>query len=538
MVSRRHPPHRPGDPTEPDARAPRPTIVWFRHDLRVTDNPALTAAVASGGPILPIFIWAPHEEGAWAPGAASRWWLHHALLALDAELGRLGNRLMVAQPMGACETRAAAVGDGRGGGEGGGGGPPTSLGVLEALAEATGARAVHWNRRYEPAIVARDTTIKARLAAAGLEVQTFNASLLHEPWALRTQAGQPFRVFTPFWRACLAAEEPALPLPAPRALPALGPEMLGAAAAASGRTGLDALGLLPAVDWAGGLRETWTPGEASARQRLGAFLSGSGPLGAYSEARDRPDQTATSRLSAHLHFGELGPREVWRAVRAAANGRDAPKRASADAFLRELGWREFSHHLLFHFPTTPDRPLRPEFERFPWRSAPDDLRAWQRGRTGYPLVDAGMRELWRTGTMHNRVRMVVASFLVKHLLVPWQAGARWFWDTLVDADLAQNTLGWQWTSGTGADAAPYFRVFNPVLQGQKFDPQGDYVRRFVPELAILDAAVIHAPWTCSEAELWRAGVRLGVDYPRPIVEHAAARARALAAFHTISSRSL
>jgi deoxyribodipyrimidine photo-lyase len=526
VVSRRPPPHQPGDRTAPGTPAPRPTIVWFRQDLRVTDNPALAAAVASGGPILAIFIWAPHEEGEWAPGAASRWWLHHALLALDAELGRLGNRLMVARPAGPGETRAAGVG----------GAARTSLGVLEALASETGARTVHWNRRYEPTIVARDTVIKTRLAAAGLEVQTFNASLLHEPWALRTQAGQPFRVFTPFWRAFLAGPEPAVPLPAPRAVPALSTGMIRAAAGGSGRPRLDAIGLLPAVDWAGGLRETWTPGEAPARRRLGAFLSGA--IGDYSEARDRPARSATSRLSAHLHFGELSPREVWWAVRAAANGSGAPSRASADVFLRELGWREFSHHLLFHFPTTPERPLRPEFERFPWRSAPDDLRAWQRGRTGYPLVDAGMRELWRTGTMHNRVRMVVASFLVKHLLVPWQAGARWFWDTLVDADLAQNTLGWQWTAGTGADAAPYFRVLNPVLQGQKFDPQGDYVRRFVPELARLDAAVIHAPWTGSEAELERAGVRLGVDYPRPIVEHGAARARALAAFETLPGRLL
>jgi deoxyribodipyrimidine photo-lyase len=431
---------------------------------------------------------------------------------------------------------------------------------------------VYWNRRYEPAIVARDTEIKRTLREAGLDVQTFNSQLLHEPWALQTQAGHPFRVFTPFWRACLAAPAPPAPRPAPGRIPAPERGPVGAEGLDGTRAGplaallrpeIDDLGLLPTIDWAGGLRAAWTPGEASAQRQLADFLARA--LGTYASARDLPARPGTSRLSPHLHFGELGPRQVWWAVRDAVDGHpsaassgkgaaipsahprggrrddghgDADQdhaahgsidAAGASAFLRELGWREFSHHLLFHLPGTPTEPLRPEFTRFPWRSAPEDLRAWQRGRTGYPLVDAGMRELWLTGGMHNRVRMVVASFLVKHLLLPWQAGARWFWDTLVDADLAQNTLGWQWTAGCGADAAPYFRVFNPVLQGQKFDPGGAYVRTFVPELGRLPDAHIHAPWLCAEPDRLRAGVRLGESYPWPMVNHAAARARALAA---------
>jgi deoxyribodipyrimidine photo-lyase len=534
--------------SDPQGSATTPTtpttIVWFRHDLRVADNPALEAAVHGGGGVLPVFIWAPHEEGAWAPGGASRWWLHHALVALDAELRRRGNRLTIARLDGEGRrgvttptTRIASSGAG-----------------LEALAAASGARSVYWNRRYEPAIVARDTEIKRTLRATGLDVQTFNSQLLHEPWALQTQAGQPFRVFTPFWRACLAAPAPPAPRPAPARIPApergpVGPPERGPGRLDGTRAGplaallrpeIGDLGLLPTIDWAGGLRAAWTPGEATAQRQLEGFLARA--LGTYASARDLPARPGTSRLSPHLHVGALGPRQVWWAVRDALDGgggdQDQAAHGStdaggADAFLRELGWREFSHHLLFHFPGTPTEPLRPEFTRFPWRSAPEDLRAWQLGRTGYPLVDAGMRELWQTGGMHNRVRMVVASFLVKHLLLPWQAGARWFWDTLVDADLAQNTFGWQWTTGCGADAAPYFRVFNPVLQGQKFDPGGAYVRTFVPELGRLPDAHIHAPWLCAERDRLRAGVRLGESYPWPMVDHAAARARALAAYASL-----
>jgi deoxyribodipyrimidine photo-lyase len=339
-------------------------------------------------------------------------------------------------------------------------------------------------------------------------VESFNAALLFEPWEVASQAGTPFRVFTPFWRACTLASDPPPPLPRPRALAA--PRRWPSSSS------LSSLGLLPSVDWTQGIRAAWTPGETGALARLAAFRRGGLP--GYARRRDWPAEPGTSRLSPHLHFGELGPRQVWHAVSGAA----------AAAYRRELGWREFSHHVLFHFPHTPLRPLRSEFAAFPWARAPGHLRAWQRGRTGYPIVDAGMRELWTTGYMHNRVRMIAASFLVKHLLQDWRAGARWFWDTLVDADLANNTMGWQWTAGSGADAAPYFRIFNPVLQGQKFDPQGRYVARWLPELARLPARFVHCPWE-APPEL-RATVR---GYAQPIVDHAAARARALAAFAEI-----
>lgn len=432
------------------------TIVWFRLDLRLTDNPALTAAVQRGAPIIPVFIWAPEEEHPWAPGAASRWWLHHSLAALDADLRARGSRLVLRR------------------------GP--SLETLRTLMRETGADVVFWNRRYEPALIARDKQIKASLPA-----ESFNSALLVEPWEMKT-----YRVFTPFWRAVLARgiRTDRIP-PAPTRLPA--------PATWPSSLPLDALELLPKIDWAAGLRAAWKPGEAGAQEQLRRFLKSA--VLEYTANRNRPDLPATSRLSPHLHFGEIGPRQIWAAV--------APKAdASGWGYLRQLGWREFAHHLLYHFPHTTDRPLRPEFEQFPWQTDPDRLRAWQRGRTGYPLVDAGMRELWTTGWMHNRVRMVVASFLVKDLLIPWQEGARWFWDTLVDADLANNTLGWQWTAGCGADAAPYFRIFNPTSQAEKFDPNSDYIRRWVPE----------------------AGTPA---YPAPIVNHDEARRRALQAFEKL-----
>jgi deoxyribodipyrimidine photo-lyase len=350
-------------------------------------------------------------------------------------------------------------------------------------------------------------------------VESFNGSLLFEPWAIKTNGGGPFQVFTPFWRACLAAEPPAPPLAAAKRIVA--PE---------GAVVSDTLGswrLLPvAPDWAGGLRETWTAGEAAARRRLADFLDEK--LAAYREERDRPDLESTSRLSPYLAWGEISPRQIWHAARHAdAGGRETGK------FLSELGWREFSWHLLYHHGSLPEENFRPAFDRFPWAGDEDSLAAWQAGRTGYPIVDAGMRQLWRTGWMHNRVRMVAASFLVKHLLVHWRAGEEWFWDTLVDADLANNAASWQWVAGSGADAAPYFRIFNPVLQGERFDPAGDYVRRFVPELARLPDAWIHKPWLAPASVLGAADVNLGTTYPRPLVEHDGARRRALAAFQAM-----
>jgi deoxyribodipyrimidine photo-lyase len=474
-----------------------PTLLWLRQDLRLADNPALAAARQRGEPVIPVFIWAPEEEGEWPPGGASRWWLHHSLRALAADLHALGARLVLRRG-------------------------PTEP-ALRALLQETGAQAVYWNRRYEPAIVKRDTQLKGALKGAGITVESFNAALLHEPWQIQNKAGKPFQVFTPFWRHCLTLPEPEAPLAAPShwPSPARWPASLS----------LADLALEPVIDWAGGLREAWQPGAAGAAAQLDRFVRAA--FADYPEHRNRPDLVGTSRLSPHLHFGEISPRQIWHALRQAApgSGKSAATGGWRDSqFLAEVGWREFAHHLLYHFPHTPTEPLRAEFARFPWQPNADWLKAWQRGQTGVPLVDAGMRELWTTGWMHNRVRMVVASFLVKNLLLPWTDGARWFWDTLVDADLAQNTLGWQWTAGCGADAAPYFRVFNPVSQGAKFDPEGRYVRRWVPELAGLPAAWIHQPWAAPAAELARANVRLGRTYPAPLVSLGISREVALAAY--------
>jgi len=472
-----------------------PSIVWFRLDLRLADNPALQAAVQRGGPIIPVFIHAPDEEAPWPPGGASRWWLHQSLSALEAGLHVAGSKLAFRR------------------------GP--SLATLRDLVNETGAGAVFWNRRYEPAVVARDATILERLLARGLEAESFNGSMLHEPGTIRNQSGKPFQVFTPFWRHCLTQAVPARPLPAPHKLiaPLRWPRSLP----------LAALELEPRIKWAEGMRTVWSPGAAGAHALLKRFLKDA--VSNYAEDRKRPDRAGTSRLSPYLHFGEITPRQVWQAARRHAEAKRIPETEwRAWQFLTEIGWREFAHHLLHHFPHTPAEPLRADFKKFPWRRDTRLLKAWQQGRTGYPLVDAGMRELWATGWMHNRVRMIVASFLVKDLLLSWTEGARWFWDTLVDADLAQNTLGWQWTAGCGADAAPYFRVFNPVSQGEKFDPQGDYVRRWCPELAKLPDKWLHQPWAAPSEILARTGLQLGRDYPAPIVNHALARKAALEVF--------
>jgi len=473
------------------------TIVWFRQDLRLQDNPALAAALKSGA-IVPVYILDEAGEGDWPAGAASRWWLHHSLASLDAELRARGSRLVLAK------------------GE--------SSAVLRSLVQQASATAVHWNRRYEPAIIARDKVLKADLLAAKVDARSFNAALLFEPHAVQNKSGGPFQVFTPFWRHCLA-----LPVEAPVRLPA---GDLPAPAKWPASLPLAGLHLLPAIKWDAGLAAAWEPGEAAARKRLKKFTGGA--MADYAERRDRPDTAGTAVLSPHLHFGEIGPRQVWAAVRAMSKDSGVfPANRGAQVFLSEVGWREFAYHLLYHFPRTPQEPLRKEFARFPWRKDRGQLRAWQRGRTGYPVVDAGLRQLWATGWMHNRVRMIVASFLVKHLRLSWQEGAAWFWDTLVDADLASNTLGWQWTAGCGADAAPYFRIFNPILQGAKFDPEGNYVRRWVPELARMPAEFIHRPWEAPLHVLAEAGVGLGSDYPQPVVDHGEARAAALAALQSL-----
>lgn len=479
----------------------RSTLVWFRRDLRLADNPALHAALERDEPVIPVYIWAPEEEGAWAPGSASRWWLHQSLAALDASLRSKGSRLIIRHGK--------------------------SLAILHALIQESRAEAVVWNRGYEPEMMTRDAAVSRSLTEQGIRVDRFNAGLLFEPWTVANKAGNPFQVFTPFWKTCLALGEPPAPLPQPDHVP--GPERWPAASS------IDELGLEPQVEWAAGIREAWNPGEHGAVDQLQRFLEEA--VCSYAKDRDRPDSQGTSRLSPHLHFGEIGPRQIWRAVRSrGARRRSAETKQQMEAYLRQLGWREFAYYLLYHFPQTTDAPLRAEFAAFPWREDKTALIAWQRGRTGYPFVDAGMRELWTTGWMHNRVRMVAASFLVKHLLLPWQEGARWFWDTLVDADLANNIIGWQWVAGCGADAAPYFRIFNPVNQGEKFDPHGDYVRRWIPELKRLPTAWIHKPWEAPTTVLSEAGVKLGTTYPAPIVDHHSARIRALAALTQLKAK--
>ncbi|NNM61820.1 MAG: deoxyribodipyrimidine photo-lyase [Steroidobacteraceae bacterium] len=474
------------------------TLVWFRRDLRIADNPALAAA-ARDGAVIPLYIFAPEEDAPWRPGAASRWWLHQSLGALDQDLRRLGSRLIVRHAQ-------------------------DSLSELLAIARDTGATRILWNRLYEPATVARDRLIKATLRGSGIGAESFNASLLREPWEIANQAGKPFQVFTAFWRHCLALPDPPEPQPAPALLPAPAkwPPSLQ----------ISQLELPPRIDWAASMRAEWSPGERAATAQLDTFLGEA--FEAYAQQRNRPDRTGTSRLSPHLHFGEIGPRQIWHATQDHAR---APHLGAAwrdSQFLAELGWREFGHHLLHHFPRTAHEPLRERFEAFPWRRSADELRAWQRGRTGYPIVDAGMRELWKTGWMHNRVRMITASFLIKDLLQPWQDGAAWFWDTLVDADLAANTLGWQWVAGCGADAAPYFRIFNPSTQGRKFDPDGAYIRRFLPELERMPSEWIHEPWRAPAAVRQAAGLKIDADYPAPIVDHGQARERALRALAVVT----
>lgn len=467
------------------------SIIWFRNDLRLADHPALIAALGSGQAIVPVYVLDEETEGLRRRGAASRWWLHHSLQALDASLRLLGSRLILRR------------------------GPAEQ--VMAELAAQCGATSVYWNRAYHPAARERDTRIKQGFNARGTVAEGIKGNLLFEPWEVKAAGADSYKVFTAFWRGCQALRSPDSPMPAPRTLPA------PANWPASDR--LADWQLRPgAPDWAGGLRAAWTPGEAAARARLTRFLDEA--LVRYREERDLPAVEATSRLSPHLAFGEISPRVIWQAALARGHS------AATEKFLAEIGWREFAYHLLFHHGDLEQRNFRPEFDGFPWANSEagdgmeEPIDAWRRGRTGYPIVDAGMRELWTTGWMHNRVRMIAASFLTKDLLVDWRVGERWFWDTLVDADAANNATGWQWVAGTGADAAPYFRVFNPVLQGEKFDPDGDYVRRWVPELAGLPSRTIHRPWTAAPPPPPDV-------YPARLVDHAAARERALGAFRLI-----
>ena len=469
----------------------------FRQDLRIRDNPALEAACRRGKPIVPIYLWEP--EGEWALGAASRWWLHHSLLSLQEQLQHLGLQLLIAD---------------------------SPIQLLQ-IARDTNADQVFYNRLYEPSSIQRDEAMKRAFRENGIQSFGFNAALLFEPWEIATKQQTPFKVFTPFWKCCLEKIDNPLPTNAdctPQQSIPPSPTILK-----TEKGMVDKLQLLPKIHWDQGLQEEWEPGEKGAHSALKKALHS--VIAPYPETRDRPDLEGVSKLSPHLHFGEISPRQVWHSVQHCLG----PSHPGAIAFLRQLGWREFAYHLLYHFPATPLHPLYKKFELFPWREDTVLFKAWTQGKTGYPFVDAGMRQLWHCGWMHNRVRMIAASFLVKDLLVPWQWGARWFWDTLVDADLANNTMGWQWTAGCGADAAPYFRIFNPHTQGEKFDPNRSYVKKWVPELAGLSDKWIYTPWKAPEKELQKAGIILGKTYPYPIIDHEIARQSALAAFHNLDS---
>ncbi|MBY0559108.1 deoxyribodipyrimidine photo-lyase [Hyphomicrobium sp.] len=478
-----------------------PVIVWLRNDFRLRDHPALTAAVASGSPVIPLYVLDDETPGRWVLGGASRWWLGKTIEAFARDIAACGGKLVL------CRGDVARE--------------------LVRVVEETGATAVYFSRSYEPSTIALEDQLKAAFDDMGVAFKRYGGRLLRQPEETRTKSGGPYQVFTPFWRAFTKD------LTLPRALAA--PDRIKAPSRSPKSDDLRDWQLSPTKpDWSRGLGDTWQPGESGARDRLAEFAKTG--LATYAIDRDRLDEDGTSRLSPHLAFGEISPAACWRAAADAARGKSANDQ-SIETFMRELVWREFSYSLLFHFPKLPEEPLRPEFAEFPWLGDAGQLRAWQRGKTGYPIVDAGMRELWATGYMHNRARMIVASFLVKHLLIPWTAGEAWFWDTLVDADLANNSASWQWVAGCGADAAPYFRIFNPVLQGEKFDPNGEYVRRWVPELAGLTADVIHKPWTAKPESLAQAGVVLGKSYPRPLVEHAYARVRALQAYEKIKTAS-
>ncbi len=473
-----------------------PALLWFRQDLRLSDNPALAAAVKSGAPVVCIFVL--DEELPHAPGAASRWWLHDSLASLAGDLERLGAPLIL---------RRGATAN-----------------VIASLVEETGAQRIFWNRRYHQAQIEIDKALKKSLEESGVTVESFNGSLLREPWELKTGSGGYYKVFTPFWKS-LKTEGPA------RRKAVAAPKKIEAPNNLPKSDRLNDWGLLPEnPNWAKDFERIWSPGERGARMRLQDFLAGA--IGDYQDGRDRPDKDYTSRLSPHLAFGDISPLQIWLATHEAMEAGSVSDGAGYK-FLSEIVWREFSYTLLYFNPDLPEKPLREEFANYPWRDDPEGLKAWRKGRTGYPIVDAGMRQLWRTGWMHNRVRMIVASFLIKDLLIKWQDGEAWFWDTLVDADLANNSASWQWVAGSGADASPYFRIFNPVTQGEKFDPNGDYVREFVPELKDMPAKFIHAPWKAPAEVLEEAGVTLGETYPEPIVDHAFARERALDGYKKI-----
>lgn len=460
-------------------------IVWFRQDLRLADNPALQAACQSGLSIIPIYLWDTEAEGDWAMGAADQVWLHESLKSLGERFRTLQSRLIIQR--GGTET------------------------LLVQLSRLVKAKQIHCNARYEPHAIRQEDSLQHALSKEGVELVIHKGGkLIWEPNTIQTGSGNPYQVYTPFFKRCVEALPSISPLPQPESLksPNQWPNSLT----------VDDLKLLPSIPWDQEIRAFWQPGEFHAHQLLKTFIDKK--QDDYVNARNIPAIDGTSLLSPYLRHGEISPRQIWHDVTEAG-------RKSGKDYLREIVWREFAYHVLFHFPHTTQSALKPKFNDLPWTMNPEYFERWTKGQTGYPIVDAGMRQLWRIGWMHNRVRMIVGSFLTKDLMISWYDGARWFWDTLVDADLAQNSLNWQWVGGCGADAQPFFRIFNPVTQSKKFDPDGKYIRQWVPELAKLPAKYIHEPWNAPPLALLEAGVTLGKTYPEPIVDHATARTQAL-----------
>ncbi|MBB3949808.1 cryptochrome/photolyase family protein [Aureimonas jatrophae] len=475
-----------------------PIIVWLRNDLRLDDNPALFHAAETGRPVVPVVIHDEEGEHLRRLGGAHRWWLHRSLEALAPRLQTLGSPLILRRGQ--------------------------SAEVLVRLAQEVKATSLYINRRLEPPAVAQDDAVEKVLP--NLSIARFVANFLHDPTAILTGSGTFYKVFKPFREKVEGG--------APAREPWDPPKKLKAPDRSPKSDELASWKLLPqTVDWAEGFGEHWKPGEEGALERLEEFCDRY--LQDYKAGRDRPSEDASSRLSPHLRWGEVSPFRVLHTATKYAKRRASIPQTELANFRSELLWRDFNYHVLFHVPDLPSENLNPKFDKMRWRKSKPELKAWQRGKTGYPIIDAGMRQLWTTGWLHNRLRMIVASFLTRDLLIDWRDGEAWFWDTLVDGDIANNTAQWQWIAGTGADAQPFFRIFNPVTQSEKFDPKGGYIRRYVPELAKLPNDALHAPWLASDTVLARAGVELGKTYPKPIVDHGEARARALKAYEVVKN---
>ena len=473
-------------------------VVWFRKDLRLHDNPALWEA-AQQGEIIPVFIWSEAEEREYVKSEAARWWLHHSLIALKLQLESHGLTLILRRG--------------------------SSFEQLHSICEETEADAVFYGERYEPAIVKRDRLISLQLLSCVSDVRSFSSNLLFPPGDLLNQKNEPYKVFTSFWKRTMR-ESVTRPLPIPADMKLYDAEIPSLQ--------VEELRLLPENNWHEKFHKYWEPGEKGAIARWEQFKDNG--LWRYIEGRDIPSAESVSLLSPHLVWGDISVRSIWHSAKRYIDEQpDENIRSDVDAFLRQLIWREFAYHQLIHFPIMLHTPLRHQFKEFSWHASDENLLSWQRGLTGYPLVDAGMRELRETGAIHNRVRMVVASFLVKHLLISWVEGSHWFRKTLVDYDAANNAMGWQWVAGTGIDAAPYFRIFNPILQSQKFDSDGQYIRKWIPELGHMPKKYIHVPWTAPEDVLLESGVVLGETYPYPIIDHSVARLRALEAYAQVKN---